>query len=294
MRSAPGTLGQLSRPGSGGLEPRTKALESFLDEQAFWEELGEQAREVMQPVFRALLTAGAEVGQEEIVQVGEKFNPSHDARGGFASGPGGGGQVAMAADQLLSQASGAEKAVTSEIFAVATTHGGEMVGLGFRLKSKESLERKIASEARLKGISPKAAADQIGDSLRYTIVFSSSKYSKGSDGVVKDLQGKGFRLQKARNFWDNKEYRGINTQFVSPGGHRFELQFHTSRSWDIKQNKSHPLYEKLRVTKSPSMRTRLTQQTTALWSKAAAPVGAAAIGWAVMVKELIRALLRRS
>jgi len=68
MRSAPGTLGQLSRPGSGGLEPRTKALESFLDEQAFWEELGEQAREVMQPVFRALLTAGAEVGQEEIVQ----------------------------------------------------------------------------------------------------------------------------------------------------------------------------------------------------------------------------------
>jgi len=90
MRSAPGTLGQLSRPGSGGLEPRTielgvklgveealrgisaKALESFLDEQAFWEELGEQARKVMQPVFRALLTAGAEVGAEEIVQVGQK------------------------------------------------------------------------------------------------------------------------------------------------------------------------------------------------------------------------------
>jgi hypothetical protein len=40
---------------------------------------------------------------------------------------------------------------------------------------------------------------------------------------------------------------GINTTFRSPTGQLFELQFHTPKSWEVKQVINHPLYEQYRV-----------------------------------------------
>jgi len=74
---------------------RAKSLESFLDDQEFWEETGDLVKAQMAPVFRKLLEAGAEVGLEEVLGTAEKDNPCHDERGRFCETGGGGAQLSV-------------------------------------------------------------------------------------------------------------------------------------------------------------------------------------------------------
>jgi hypothetical protein len=59
----------------------------------------------------------------------------------------------------------------------------------------------------------------------------------------------------------DKQYQGINTNFRSPEGQVFELQFHTQESFNVKQNLTHELYEELRILPDASpKRAELEQQ----------------------------------
>jgi hypothetical protein len=66
------------------------ATENFLDDQVFWEDIGTEVQKTMTPVFRKLLEAGYEVAEEHLHEIGQKFNPHHDARGRFGEGSWGG------------------------------------------------------------------------------------------------------------------------------------------------------------------------------------------------------------
>ncbi len=50
----------------------------------------------------------------------------------------------------------------------------------------------------------------------------------------------------SKNSWGNLEYKGINTRWVTRGGQRFEVQFHTPESFHAKQNITHVSYERIR------------------------------------------------
>ena len=51
----------------------------------------------------------------------------------------------------------------------------------------------------------------------------------------------GYEMCQSRNSWDDAEYKGINTRWVTEGGQRFEVQFHTPESFHARQYVTHAL-----------------------------------------------------
>lgn len=53
-------------------------------------------------------------------------------------------------------------------------------------------------------------------------------------------------MYQSKNSWEDPEYKGINTRWVTPEGQRFEVQFHTPESYHAKQEVTHKAYERAR------------------------------------------------
>jgi hypothetical protein len=87
----------------------------------------------------------------------------------------------------------------------------------------------------------------IPDTLRYTFQYQENRYTQGVWMDISRLNDQGFVLQKLRNYWSDDKYNGINSQWIEPdSGQRFEVQFHTSISFEAKQL-THLAYERLRT-----------------------------------------------
>jgi hypothetical protein len=143
------------------------------------------------------------------------------------------------AKQVLGRAKAAEPRVTEDISQLAKKTGGTQEGLDFRLKSEESLTRKLDGMPR---------NAEVNDALRYTVTYEPSKLGEGAASVMKGLENQGYEKVLVKNtFVEGQPYKGINTTFRSPDGQLFELQFHTPQSFDVKQNLTHALYEQARV-----------------------------------------------
>lgn len=142
------------------------------------------------------------------------------------------------AAELLERAGRAEKEVTPALTSLAEQRGLKMEGLDFRLKSEDSLTRKLAD----------TAPEDIRDALRYTMVGDPKDLASSVKTTLNALQDQGYEVLKVKNtFKPGAPYKGVNTQIKSPDGQVFELQFHTPQSYNVKQNLSHELYEKMRV-----------------------------------------------
>jgi hypothetical protein len=142
------------------------------------------------------------------------------------------------AEELLNRASAAEPKVTKDLSDLAKATGGKQEGLDFRLKTKESLARKLET----------TNPENINDSLRYTITYPSENIGAGANKVMKQLEDAGYTKVKVKNtFKSGSPYKGINTTFRTPDGQPFELQFHTPESFHAKQNLTHSMYEELRL-----------------------------------------------
>lgn len=74
-------------------------------------------------------------------------------------------------------------------------------------------------------------------------------------------------------------YQGINAVFEKDG-YRFELQFHTPRTFELKTS-LHAQYEGYRVSTDPAERLRLWDEMAAEQAKVDAPSGSMSIGEAV-------------
>lgn len=64
------------------------------------------------------------------------------------------------------------------------------------------------------------------------------------------LENKGYSIVKVKNTWTDvgNPYNGINVQLEAPNGQKFELQFHTQESFELKNSEAmHSLYEQARV-----------------------------------------------
>lgn len=142
------------------------------------------------------------------------------------------------AAELLEKAARAEKEVTPALSGLAQQNGLKMEGLDFRLKSQESLARKLGD----------TAPEDIRDALRYTMVGDAKDLAASSKATLQSLQEQGYKVLKVKNtFKPGAPYKGVNTQIKAPDGQVFELQFHTPQSFHTKQNLSHGLYEQMRV-----------------------------------------------
>lgn len=216
-----------------------------------------------------------------------KFNPNHapagSSEGGqFTSSDGSTSAsseaAAAVADKILANANTHESEVTALLKNIVSENGGQLNGLEFKLKTKSSLTRKLISEAEVRNVTPDQVP--IGDALRYTAVFNPDKFASGAQATLDEFRNHGFKVVGIHHYWEGLDYRGTNTK-LSKYGLVFELQFHTPESYKVKEEKSHPIYEELRVLPSDSpKRAALTKALAAIWMGVAVPIGA------MMVKTL--------
>jgi hypothetical protein len=161
------------------------------------------------------------------------------------------------AKALLGQAAKAEAQVTPTLQGIAAENGGTMEGLDNRLKSEDSLARKIeawASRDPQAATDPeaacKAAAAKVNDALRYTVSVDPARYMATKNAAYARLAEQGYVLKSEWNAWDKTPatgYKGINSTFTMPEGQLFELQFHTPESFAMK-SELHAMYEEWRAS----------------------------------------------
>jgi len=169
-----------------------------------------------------------------------------------------------------------EQEITDDLKKIISSTGGELTGLEYRLKTPESYMRKINEDMVKKGITETEAINSIYDTVRYTSISSSENYVKSYVDIVEKLEDKCYTLNRVKNTWINSHsaYKGVNTIIESPSGQRFELQFHTRESFDLKQGELHKLYEEARLSETSQERCdELVSSMVKLSSKLVEPPG---------------------
>ena len=157
-------------------------------------------------------------------------------------------------------------------------------GLDSRLKSEESLTRKIQTDAAADGITEDEAAAKIADVLRYTLCIREDEYAATVKATLQKLTDAGCSVIKFKNTWGGFGYKGINSQLKTPGGYVFELQFHTPASYNAKEE-AHKNYEAIRdPATSPEERNRLEEFSRDLFRQVPVPDGATELSWNVVTK----------
>lgn len=157
-----------------------------------------------------------------------------------------------------------EPALTKQMEDLAKEFEGELTGLQNRLKKSGSLARKIHMDAIEKSLSPEAAAAQIKDAVRYTMILPDTNYGLSGQAIVDRLRAEGNDV-KVKNTWSpDSEYKGLNLQvYNKKKGFWSELQLHTPQSLATK-NETHKIYELERVEKNPAKKAVYTKQMKAI------------------------------
>lgn len=190
--------------------------------------------------------------------------------------------AAAAAQNLIATATKAEPGVTSTLQALCTQTKGKLVGLEHRLKTESSLSRKLVDRARTQVTQGKGAqlavseeAKKANDVLRYTMVLDEKSYwnneLKMRNALEKDY---GYKVTDYWDAWNDKTsraYKGLTLRFATKEGQVFELQIHTSASFDTKMG-IHEEYEEARESgTTPERRKALTEYMAGKWTSVPVP-----------------------
>ena len=182
--------------------------------------------------------------------------------------------VDATARRLVARAELHDPEVTALVSSVAERSDGRLVGLDHRVKTVESLTRKLTD---LTGLDPTLDAETAGskvyDVLRYTVVSDDYRYMQVHDRVLDGPRQRGVTVVMTVNRWAEPGYRGINVR-LGLGDWRFEVQFHTPASYEATKA-SRGYYEERRLAStSEERRNDLARFTEAVFSRAPVPPGA--------------------
>jgi hypothetical protein len=172
----------------------------------------------------------------------------------------------LAGDKMR-QAAKDEPAITKVISGTVAQQGGKMYGLEYRLKTEDSLARKIHETAPKEKLTEEEYAARVKDAVRYTAHFPEAKYTAGVNSTMAALKSGGYMPYAGnkpgaamKNTWrPDSPYRGLNTWWQTPDGTIFEVQFHTPESQRIK-NINHELYDEERLAATTEDRRKQLKQ----------------------------------
>ncbi|MEU1377469.1 ATP nucleotide 3'-pyrophosphokinase [Streptomyces triculaminicus] len=180
-------------------------------------------------------------------------------------------------DAFADRAKRAERSISPQVRAAARLSSAELVGFDHRLKSPDSLKRKVATAMKEHpGQSVNEALADIKDSVRYTLQWPDARYTAGVTVAAQLLSVWGNDSTKWSNTWGRaKGYRAINSGWRAPRSeHLFEVQFHTPASKNA-QEVTHKLYEEQRLPgTSPERAKELQEQQDAIFAAVPVPQGA--------------------
>lgn len=191
-----------------------------------------------------------------------------------------GEKAALESKFLVGRAQNSEPLTTKTLVMSIDKLGGKLEGLAYKVKSDESLTRKIKQRVEENpGLAPTDVALGISDPLRYTAVFPDDNYTDGVKATINTLTSAGYKIDKVKNYWSpGDSYDGINVAMRTKDDLKVELQFHTPASYDVKEKQSHPIYEKLRTAKDPHEAKTYKDQLQAIWHNVRVPMAATALG----------------
>jgi hypothetical protein len=152
-------------------------------------------------------------------------------------------------EDAIGRVQAVEPRVTTDLGEVAqkSAFGAELVGLEYRCKGEDRLKEKVAERLQNEiDRTPEEVVQAIPDAIRYTIHLDQENYVAGYRDASQRLEGVGYEMYHCKNQWENPEYKGINTRWMTPAGQRFEVQFHTAESYHAKQEVTHGAYERIR------------------------------------------------
>jgi hypothetical protein len=145
----------------------------------------------------------------------------------------------------------------------------------FALKEPDRFKEKLADSIRDEPDKPiEQHVDEIHDCIRYTFISDREDYVRTVNQASTTLKDSGFELGVQMNRWDNDEYKGVNTRWRDrDSGCRFEVQFHTHESWQVKQA-THSSYTRIHDTRTlPAERERLRAYQREISSSLTLPPG---------------------
>ena len=184
--------------------------------------------------------------------------------------------TSVIANNIYETAKRKEPKITRDLTNALKKTSAKFYGLEHRLKTKESIERKINTDSKEKNISIKEAS-RIKDAVRYTALSKDSDFVKNYNTIKTSLQDKGYTEVRCRNYFDmyNKglaKHKAVQSVFSDPKGYLFELQFQTPASQNAKDKKV-PIYEEARnPNTSPERKKQLEKQMELLAEEVSNPV----------------------
>ncbi|EEY34604.1 hypothetical protein [Pseudoleptotrichia goodfellowii] len=153
-----------------------------------------------------------------------------------------------------------EPKITEEIEEIVKKSRGFLTGLENKIKTKESLLRKIEIETLKEEITEYKALKKIQDILRYTVILNLENFVEDYYSIVSLLSKKNYILIKVGNTWKNGNvYKGINT-VLEKDDIKIEIQYHTEESYNLKEKILHKLYEEYRDTSTVKSRKKELQK----------------------------------
>ncbi|KOV61275.1 ATP nucleotide 3'-pyrophosphokinase [Streptomyces sp. MMG1121] len=180
-------------------------------------------------------------------------------------------------DAYLNRARQAEKSISTDVRTAALASGAELVGFDHRLKSADSLKRKVATSLKdNRGQNVDTVLARLTDAVRYTLQWTDTTYTTGVTDASAVLAAWGNDSTKWSNTWNRTSgYKGLNTGWRAPrSGQLFEIQFHTPESKHA-QEVTHLLYEEQRLPSTTEARKRQLQaQQDAVFNAVPVPPGA--------------------
>lgn len=171
-----------------------------------------------------------------------------------------------------------EPKITKDVTMAIRFAGAEPYGLEHRLKTEESLERKIRTDSKEKGISLEDAAKSINDSIRYTSLSQDKNFVSSYYNLKNNLKEKGYEEIKCKNYFDlyrqgKAKHKQITCVYQDKDGNKFEIQFQTPSSIRVKELKT-PLYEEVRKPDvTPERKAALERQMDELAKMVKDPIG---------------------
>jgi hypothetical protein len=166
------------------------------------------------------------------------------------------------AKRLREKALAVEPKITELMKTIQENAGGEFVQLDQRVKSTDSLARKIDGDAVAEFDGDRSrAADAVSDAVRYTLKVGDENYAQSLDSTVKALEASGFTL-RVKNFWQSGDpYDGVNIK-AKKDGIEVEVQLHTRSSFSHKEGEggTHPIYKAYQTELNDSKRETMWNQ----------------------------------
>ena len=170
---------------------------------------------------------------------------SYRSDGGFYLNP----ERHAQATEAVGRVREAEPAISTDVKATEreNRYGGWLEGFEKRIKGEDRLKEKIAGLLESEPRTTMAdAVREIPDAIRYTFCLQPERYTRGYFDIKDRLESQGYEMYLSKNSWSSREYKGINTRWVTQDGQRFEVQIHTPESFHAKQYVTHSAYERIR------------------------------------------------